>query len=211
MKIPGSVCGVFWRKELGKKESKHLLLYSNLFSFSDGEVVNCKATRIIEGFIPLPPLFSRFITRLIPFSTLFSPLPLPLPLPPSTSVDDKKMAISNMVTWKDFVYIGTPKFFRAIELNTSEIKFQIDTGVKGMFSKSNLLLGALTDFQILLFNMKTNLPMLLLNGHTNWVASVVIHKQISFVFFVVLLFCCFFFFFFFLFVFLFLFLFLFVF
>uniref|UniRef100_A0A7S4JKA8 Guanine nucleotide-binding protein subunit beta-like protein n=1 Tax=Paramoeba aestuarina TaxID=180227 RepID=A0A7S4JKA8_9EUKA len=107
----------------------------------DGEVVNAKATRVIE-------------------------------------VDESKMAISNMVTWKDFVYVGTPKFFRAIELSTSEVKFQIDTGVKGMFSKSNLLLGALTDFQILLFNMKTNLPMLLLNGHTNWVASVVIHKQI---------------------------------
>mmetsp|Transcript_38826 Transcript_38826/g.54141 ORF Transcript_38826/g.54141 Transcript_38826/m.54141 type:complete len:466 (+) Transcript_38826:57-1454(+) len=92
--------------------------------------------------------------------------------------EESKMPINNMVCWKEFAYVGTPKFFRSIDLSTSEIKFQIDTGVKGMFSKSNLLLGALTDFQILLFNMKTNLPMLLLNGHTNWVSSVVISKNI---------------------------------
>eukprot|EP00009_Paramoeba_aestuarina_P002420 CAMPEP_0201508718 /NCGR_PEP_ID=MMETSP0161_2-20130828/1990_1 /ASSEMBLY_ACC=CAM_ASM_000251 /TAXON_ID=180227 /ORGANISM="Neoparamoeba aestuarina, Strain SoJaBio B1-5/56/2" /LENGTH=611 /DNA_ID=CAMNT_0047903463 /DNA_START=536 /DNA_END=2371 /DNA_ORIENTATION=- len=92
-------------------------------------------------------------------------------------VDDSKISVDHMVTWKDFAYVGTAVFFRVFDLSTSETKFQLDVGVRGLFRRRNLLLVALRDFRLFLYDMKRNVPMVQLTGHKNWVASVALHRQ----------------------------------
>ena len=95
-----------------------------------------------------------------------------------SSVGDNE-SLGNIVCYRDFIYVGTPKDFRIYVSATGDLRQKIDVGVKGMYSKRNLLLIALTDNRVVLMNMKSNTPLGLLTGHTNWISSIGIFDTIG--------------------------------
>jgi hypothetical protein len=92
---------------------------------------------------------------------------------------EENESLVNLVCYGDHIFVGTPKDFRIYEMHTGDLYQKIEVGVKGMFSKRNLLLVALTDFRILLLNMKSKKPLGLLSGHTNWISSIGIYETIG--------------------------------
>jgi hypothetical protein len=79
----------------------------------------------------------------------------------------------------DNAYIGSTRDFRIFKISKGQKRQQIDVGVKGMFSKKNLLLVALSDNRVILINMKTNTPVGLLGVHSSWISSIGIFKNIG--------------------------------
>ena len=138
------------------------------------EGMSCDRTAVRSHKYSFFPLYIFKISyEFLFFSSFLSPL-----ISSHLSVEANE-SLGNVVCYSNYIFVGTPKDFRIYVITTGDLYHRIEIGVTGMYSKRNLLLVALSDFRILLLNMKTKKPLGLLSGHTNWISSIGIYDDIG--------------------------------